>query len=171
MRHGKCSSIIAGPGNASVPVLAPTDAPAEQFEVASVNFTKASCMQAFKELRLQSSDWSDGLCVTASTYVCLSGSATAPNLVRINTEVAGASTMSASLYIDGEATARVAQQDWKESGLHSPSHAMDTMLLLTRGRCHLVEVVFDDGVAISQAPGADSGEVVSYNEKVRLTAS
>lgn len=161
MQHGKCSTIPAGSGSVSVPFLVEGTAAAQQFEASSVNFTRTSCTDGFNEL-FSSSDWSDGLCFSASTHLCLAGSG--PELIRIVAEISGASTMSTSLYVDDKPAAWFQQQDWKQRGLASSVQAVDTLLLLS-GRCHKVAIVFDDGVSTE----VDEDDSTSHRNKVHST--
>jgi hypothetical protein len=157
MQHRQCTAGTNRPRSLFPAAAAAT---AETFLVPSVDLTKASCKRGFKELP-SSADWSGGICITASTQVCLRGSG--PELIHIVAEFSGTSTLSSTLHIDDEPVAWFDETDGHEKGPPFLQHTVDTIVLLAGG-CHKVTVVHDDGGAVKSI---DDDESAHYHRKAR----
>jgi hypothetical protein len=141
MQHGRCAATLTSSDSTIAPFPVAGTATDEKFNTSYVDFTKASCTGGFKELP-SSADWSTGVCITASTRVCLRDSG--PQLIHIVAEFSG--ELSSALHIDDKPVAWSERTDWQDMGLFSDKNTVDTFVLLA-GSCHKVSIVSDNGVA------------------------
>ena len=142
--HGPCSP---GPVNMANGVSRPRDTPPEaEFSSAAIDLFKPSCGEGFPEFP---ASWERGYCGAATAFVCVEET----QIVRVLLRATGGK---ATLTVDGKAEAAVAAaagDAGDDPGLEQAQEA-DAVLVL-RGGCHSVAVVFED----ASAEGSNDAEV------------